>query len=405
MYRRPELTTRGHGFTYPDKPRPDDRVAVLSPSMGLPAVFPTVYEQGLRRIREVFGLVPVEYPTTRTMNAPLRERACDVHAAFADPTVKAIITSIGGEDQIKLLRYLDPELIGAHPKPFFGYSDNTNLHVFLWNLGIVSYHGGSVMVQLGRGGAMHPYTAASLRQALFERGEAKISPAPEYTDEDLDWAESGTLTREPPMFTNPGWTWLNEGRIVEGIAWGGSLEIVDFHLRAGKYLSPPDAYEGAVLPGDLRGVALRHLRLPRAHVHGRARATPEVPRRPRRPAEGLVPRTPEHGQGKSPVHGRPGRSRQESPARVPPPGVGGVQPGFRAHRSAMRHPERRAGQDRRRRGEDPRYLLERFSKQLIHRFAESQRLTSGCRKGYRNCVAFPKISFSANCCRGLFGVL
>ncbi len=89
------MATRAHSFVYPDKPRPGDRVAILSPSMGLPVVFPAVYEQGLRRIREVFGLVPVECPTTRTVNAPLQERARDVHAAFADPTVKAIITSIG----------------------------------------------------------------------------------------------------------------------------------------------------------------------------------------------------------------------------------------------------------------------------------------------------------------------
>ena len=82
-------------FIYPDKPHPGDRVVILSPSMGLPAVFPAVYEQGLRRIREVFGLVPAEYPTTCTIDAPLQEKAHDVHAAFADPTIKAIISSIG----------------------------------------------------------------------------------------------------------------------------------------------------------------------------------------------------------------------------------------------------------------------------------------------------------------------
>jgi len=54
---------------------------------------------------------------------------------------------------------------------FFGYSDNTNMHLLLWNLGLVSDHGGSIMVQLGRGGAMHPYTVAPLRRALFERGQ------------------------------------------------------------------------------------------------------------------------------------------------------------------------------------------------------------------------------------------
>ena len=102
------MATNDRGFTYPEKPRPGDRFAVLSPSAGLPAVFPSVYEQGLRRIREVFELVPVEYPTTRKMDAPLQERARDLHAAFADSEVRAIISSIGGADQIKLLKHLDP---------------------------------------------------------------------------------------------------------------------------------------------------------------------------------------------------------------------------------------------------------------------------------------------------------
>jgi isopenicillin N synthase-like dioxygenase len=40
-------------------------------------------------------------------------------------------------------------VLTASPKPFFGYSDNTNLHRFLWNLGLVSHLGGSIMVQFG----------------------------------------------------------------------------------------------------------------------------------------------------------------------------------------------------------------------------------------------------------------
>jgi muramoyltetrapeptide carboxypeptidase LdcA involved in peptidoglycan recycling len=51
-----------------------------------------------------------------------------------------------------VLPYLDRDLLASHPKPFFGYSDNNNLHLFLWNLGLVSYPGGAIMVQLGRRG-------------------------------------------------------------------------------------------------------------------------------------------------------------------------------------------------------------------------------------------------------------
>ncbi|MCX4782310.1 hypothetical protein OG435_37260 [Streptomyces sp. NBC_01264] len=39
---------------YPAKPCPGDRVAVLSPSAGLPGLFPQPYELGLRRLREEF---------------------------------------------------------------------------------------------------------------------------------------------------------------------------------------------------------------------------------------------------------------------------------------------------------------------------------------------------------------
>ena len=103
------------------------------------------------------------------------------------------------------------------------------------------------MVQLGRGGAMHPYTAASLRRALFERGEFELIAAPAYTDEYLDWADAGTLVQEPRMYPNSGWRWLNGGRVVKGKAWGGCFEIVDWHLRTGRHLLPPATYAGSIL--------------------------------------------------------------------------------------------------------------------------------------------------------------
>ena len=57
------------------KLQPGDRVAVLSPSFAAPGMFPEVYELGLLRLRDTFGLVPVEYPTTRKLGATAAERA------------------------------------------------------------------------------------------------------------------------------------------------------------------------------------------------------------------------------------------------------------------------------------------------------------------------------------------
>ncbi|MFD6969887.1 S66 peptidase family protein [Streptomyces sp. NPDC059979] len=232
---------------YPAKPRPGDQVAVLSPSAGLPGLFPLPYELGLRRLREDFGLKPVEYPTTRKMGATPQERAADLHAAFADPDIKAVIASIGGDDQITVLPHLDRDLLRANPKPFFGYSDNTNLLLFLRNLGIVGYHGGTVMVELGRPGAMHPSTAASLRAALFTSGAYELTQSSTYGDVNGPWEDPHTFDAEPEMEPSDGWSWHNADRVVEGIGWGGNLEIISWLLMADRAVLPADAYAGNVL--------------------------------------------------------------------------------------------------------------------------------------------------------------
>lgn len=190
---------------------------------------------------------PVEYPTTRAPEASPQARAEDVHAAFADAEIKAVFSSIGGEDELKVLRHVDPRLLAANPKPFFGFSDNTNLHLLLWNSGLVSYHGTAVMVELGRPGRMHPLTLDSIRRALFIGGPHELSPSPEYRDEDRDWSDPKNLVSEPEMFPSDGWEWHGPRTSVTGPAWGGNLEIVDMNLRAGRYVLPNKEYEGAVL--------------------------------------------------------------------------------------------------------------------------------------------------------------
>jgi muramoyltetrapeptide carboxypeptidase LdcA involved in peptidoglycan recycling len=233
-------------FRYPPKPRPGDRIAVLSPSSGSPAEFPAVFDLGLRRLRAL-GLEPVEYPTTRQLDASPQDRARDVHAAVSDPDIGAVIASLGGEDQIRVLRHLDADLLRERPLPFVGFSDNTNLHIFLWNLGLVSYHGAAVMVELARGGRMNPLTAASLRAALFTHDEFELTPAEEYNDVDRSWEDVSNLESEPAMLPASGWTWHGPETVASGPAWGGCLEIIDFQLRVGRYLLDPAAYAGAVL--------------------------------------------------------------------------------------------------------------------------------------------------------------
>ncbi|GAA1698359.1 LD-carboxypeptidase [Fodinicola feengrottensis] len=233
-------------FVNPPKAKPGDSLAVISPASGLPGILPLPFDLGLRRLADNFGLTAIEYPTTRKMGATPQERAADVHAAFSDERVTAVIASIGGSDQIKVLRHLDPDLLRAHPKPFFGLSDNTNLLNYLWNLGITSFHGTTVMTSLGRGGAMHPLTEESFRAAIFEAGPYELRASKDYNDIDHSWDVPENLEKEPPMMPSDGWTWHGPSRRVSGISWGGNLEILGWNLAAGRYIKDSDAYAGCV---------------------------------------------------------------------------------------------------------------------------------------------------------------
>src|SRR5690606_3470594 len=146
-----------------------DKVAVVSPSFAAPAIAPAVHEQAMQRLQAVTGLVPVEYPTTRRLGASARERADDLNAAFADPEIRAVLATVGGEDQITVIPYLDAALVTNDPKPFLGYSDNTNLLNWLWVNGVPGFYGGSTQVHLGPGPHVDPEHAVSLCSALLDR--------------------------------------------------------------------------------------------------------------------------------------------------------------------------------------------------------------------------------------------
>jgi muramoyltetrapeptide carboxypeptidase LdcA involved in peptidoglycan recycling len=223
-----------------------DQVAVISPSAGLPGLFPWVQDLGLTRLREIFDLRPVEYPTTRTMGASLADRARDVMAAFGDPGIKAVLTSIGGEDQIKLLKYLDPDVLQSNPKPFFGFSDNTHLHNFLWGLGIPSYYGGAILTQFAMQGRMDELTIKFLNHALFDSGEYELEVAQDYTDEDLEWGDAANVTTTRTYEPNDGLFWDSPADVT-GVLWGGCVESLMVQCTSAKYLPSDTDLEGMIL--------------------------------------------------------------------------------------------------------------------------------------------------------------
>ncbi len=70
----------------------------------------------------------------------LADRAADLHEMFRRDDVDAVLCARGGSGSIRLLEYLDWDLIARHPKPFLGYSDVTSLHLGMAaRTGLVSF--------------------------------------------------------------------------------------------------------------------------------------------------------------------------------------------------------------------------------------------------------------------------
>ncbi|MGC4109196.1 MAG: LD-carboxypeptidase [Nocardioides sp.] len=234
-------------LVHPPKLTPGDKVAVVSPAFAAPAVAPAVHEQAMERIRSVLGLEPVEYPTTRRLGASPEDRAADLNAAFADPEIRAVLATIGGDDQITVVSHLHRDLVRADPKPFLGYSDNTNLLSWLWCAGVAAFHGGSTQVQIGPGPRLDDVHLRSLQAALFDGGRLEITEPGESEDFGRDWNDPAALTsygdREP---TEP-WVWAGPERSVTGPTWGGCIEVVQWVLTAGRFPEDPAVLDGGVL--------------------------------------------------------------------------------------------------------------------------------------------------------------
>jgi muramoyltetrapeptide carboxypeptidase LdcA involved in peptidoglycan recycling len=224
--------------------RPGGRVAVVSPSWCAPAHFPAVHEQALDRVRDL-GLVPVEYPTTRSQGSPY-ERAQDLMAAFEDPGIGAVMATVGGDDQVTVLRHLDVDRMTRVRKRFVGYSDNTHLANWLWHHGIGSVYGGSTQVHLGPGPVVDPMHLASLRAALFG-GTHEVRVVPRTFDSGLAWDTTEALTERAPDVPAEPWTWAGPAHRVSGRTWGGCLESVAEVMQVGHWMLPAEEYAGCVL--------------------------------------------------------------------------------------------------------------------------------------------------------------
>ncbi len=231
--------------------RAGSRVALASPSWGGPGTIPHRYEMGVRELRVRFALDVFEMPHTRADADWLwrnpRARADDLNAAFGDRSIDGIITTIGGDDSVRILPYLDAKTIADNPKVFLGYSDTTTMHVFALLNGVQTFYGPSVMAGIAENGGTLPYTEHWFRRVLMS-GEpiGELSPSSEWTDEQIPWEDPARADERRAMRPNAGWTWQGGSARVEGHLVGGCLEVLEF-LKGTRWWPGPEVWDGAVM--------------------------------------------------------------------------------------------------------------------------------------------------------------
>jgi muramoyltetrapeptide carboxypeptidase LdcA involved in peptidoglycan recycling len=214
--------------------RPGDRIAAVSLSWGGPSVFPHRYQTGKRQLEEALGVKVVEARHTMADQAWLAShpeaRAADLMEAFADSSVKGIVSTIGGDDSIRLLPFLDLALIRANPKIVLGYSDTTVTHFACFKAGLVTFYGPAIMAGFGENGGLFPYMTWSIRQILLSIEPAgRVLPNTDgWTCERLNWADPELQSRKRRLHPCSGWRWLQGSGVWRGRLIGGCLEVVDW---------------------------------------------------------------------------------------------------------------------------------------------------------------------------------
>jgi len=236
-------------YKKPEKLKKGDTVAIVSPSWGGPSVFPHIYENGLQILRE-WGLKIKEFPTARMDAAFLRAnpkvRARDINEVFADPEVKAIFASIGGNDSIRILPFVDQEVISSNPKILMGYSDISTIHILANLKGLTTFYGPAIMAGFSQMESLPESFKLHVPEILFEPKESyEYKPYQKYCDGYPDWANKENTGKTNPLKLNDGWHWLQGKGRVQGELFGGCIEVLEM-MKATDFWPLRDFWKGKI---------------------------------------------------------------------------------------------------------------------------------------------------------------
>lgn len=221
-------------ITIPPKLKKGDTVALVSLSSGMAgdSLFYHKYELGKKRLEDVFGLNVITMPNALKGSDFLYNhpelRAKDLMDAFANKEVKAIFTMIGGDDSLRLLPFIDYNVIKNNPKIFMGYSDTTVSNLIMYKANLMSYYGPALLSEFAENGAMHDYTKNYIFDTLFKTGKVIIESSNQWTNDRIDWTDASKDNDFRRMSNEEhGFEILQGGGSFSGELIGGCMEVLN----------------------------------------------------------------------------------------------------------------------------------------------------------------------------------
>ena len=214
---------------------PGDTVAIVSLSsgtLGEPWAIHKLYI-ARERLERDYGLKVRVMPNALKGRNYLYEhpeaRASDWMEAVRDPEIRGIFNAIGGDDTIRLLPYVDFDLIRQNPKIFTGFSDTTSNHFMMYKAGVMSYYGAAIMTDFAEYVRINDYTARMIRDTLFVPKPEMESPSAPYWYDDEDeriwWKEENINTLRQYHPEEIGYEILQGSGTVEGELLGGCIDV------------------------------------------------------------------------------------------------------------------------------------------------------------------------------------
>ncbi|WP_040214590.1 S66 family peptidase [Clostridium polynesiense] len=208
------------------------------------------YNQGKKRLEEEFGLEVVEMENTLKGSECLynhpEKRAEDLMNAFKDKSIKGIFSCIGGDDSIRLLPYIDFDIIRNNPKVFMGYSDANVTHMICLKAGLSSFYGPAVLSEFAENVEIFDYTKHWIEKVLFNNSEIGRIPSSDiWTSEHLPWDEKNKNIKRKTNF-NRGTEILQGRGKASGHLIGGCIDVLEI-IKGTKIWPEEKVWEGSIL--------------------------------------------------------------------------------------------------------------------------------------------------------------